>query len=110
MAITIHIYYTGERGSARKFAQEMTDRGLVKQIRQEAGNLQYAYFFPMEEAETVLLIDSWENQEALDAHHASEAMGKIAQLREKYGLHMRVERYRLDEDGVPARDERFIRR
>ena len=38
MAITIHIYYQGQKGSARQFAQEMRASGLVDQIRAEEGN------------------------------------------------------------------------
>ena len=93
MAITINIYYTGENGNARKFAEEMVSSGTVDKIRAETGNLRYEYFFPMEDAQTVLLIDSWENQEALDLHHHSPMMPKIMELREKYDVHMTVERY-----------------
>ena len=64
MAITVNIYYTGNRGAARKFAEEMTVSGVVDAIRAEAGNLRYAYFFPMEDPETVLLIDSWRDHQA----------------------------------------------
>lgn len=39
------------------------------------------------------MIDVWSDQAALDRHHASPMMAEIARLREKYGLHMRVERY-----------------
>ena len=110
MALTINIYYSGKNGSARKFAQEMTESGTVGKIRAEEGNLRYEYFFPMEDNETVLLIDSWKDKSAIDRHHASEMMAEIARLREKYDLHMRVERYISDEDGIPQEDSRFIRK
>ena len=109
MAITVNLYYTGTNGSARRFAEEMVSSGVVARIRAEAGNLRYEYFFPMDDPETVLLIDSWAGQEALDVHHASPMMGQIAALRDKYDLHMKVERYRSDEAGLPARDAGFIR-
>lgn len=83
--------------------------GIAGEIRREEGNLRYDYFFPMGDAETVLLIDCWKNQEAIDRHHASSMMKKIAELREKYDLHMRVERYVSDEGGMPEEDGRFIR-
>ena len=108
MAVTVHIYYHGKDGNARKFAEEMMAGGVIKDIRAEAGNLQYAYFFPMEDRETVLLIDSWENQQALAAHHASPMMKTIIELREKYDLHMRVERYLSDENHEA--DASFIRK
>ena len=88
MAITVNIYYTGTNGNARKFAEEMISTGIVNEIRAEEGNLKYEYFFPMNDNETVLLIDSWENQSALDIHHKSTMMSKIISLREKYNLSM----------------------
>lgn len=108
MAITINIYYSGKNGSARKFAKEMIKSGTVNDIRAEAGNLRYEYFFPMDDEETVLLIDSWENQQAIDLHHKSPMMTKIAQLREKYDLHMKVERY-ISDNEIPQTDKEFIK-
>ena len=108
MSITIHIYYTGENDSARRFAEEMTVSGTVDAIRREEGNLQYEYFYPAERPDTVLLIDRWQDQHALDIHHASPMMPKILELREKYGLHMKVERYVSDESGIPDHDKTFI--
>lgn len=93
MSLLIHIFYTGKNGAARQFAEEMRTSGTVDQIRAEEGNLRYAYFFPAEDPETVLLIDEWRDQAALDVHHKSEMMGTIASLREKYKLRMKVERF-----------------
>ncbi len=109
MAITVHIYYSGENGNAKKFAEEMLASGVVRDIRAEAGNIRYEYFLPLEDPQTVLLIDSWQDQRAIDAHHASPMMAQIAKLREKYDLHMRVERYTAQEDDIAAKDQAFIR-
>jgi quinol monooxygenase YgiN len=109
MAITINIYYSGENGNAKKFMKEMTESGVVDRIRAENGNIRYEYFLPVDDEETVLLIDSWQNQEAIDVHHASPMMGEISKLREKYGLSMKVERYLSDEMGIPDSDKKFIR-
>ena len=56
MSITVNLYYTGENGSARKFAEEMIKSGTVEKIRNEDGNLRYEYFQPIDEPETILLI------------------------------------------------------
>lgn len=93
MSIVINIYYTGKNGSARRFAYEMVSSGLVDKIRAENGNERYEYFFPMEDEETVLLIDKWKDEEALDFHHKSEMMKQIADLRNKYDLKMKVYKY-----------------
>ena len=93
MSLIINIYYTGENGNARKFAEEMISSGIVDKVRSEEGNLGYEYFFPMNNPETVMLVDKWKDQEALDIHHKSPMMKEIAKLRLKYKLSMKVEKY-----------------
>ncbi len=105
--ITVNLYYKGNNGSARAFAEEMEKSGIADAIRAEKGNLRYQYFIPMNDPETVLLIDSWTDQEAIDAHHASPMMKQLAELREKYDLHMTVERFVSDEYEA---DQKFIRK
>ena len=106
--ITVNLYYTGTNGAARAFAEEMESSGIADAIRAEEGNLRYEYFQPLDEPETILLIDSWRDQAAIDAHHASPMMKQLAVLREKYDLHMKAERFVsiVGDDG----DERFIRK
>ena len=106
--ITVNLRYTGTNGNARAFAEEMTASGTVGLIRAEPGNLRYEYYQSLDDPETILLIDSWTDQAAIDAHHASPMMATIAELREKYDLHMTVERFVSIEDN--AGDERFIRK
>ncbi len=110
MSIAVNIYYSGTNGSARKFAEEMESSGTANEIRNEDGNERYEYFFPANDAETVLLIDVWKDQAAIDVHHASLMMAKISALREKYNLHMKVERYVSDAAGIPDSDAKFIKR
>ena len=92
---------------APEFAEEMMATGTVAAIRSEKGNLQYAYFYPAEDPETVLLIDSWESQAAIDEHHHTPMMQTIIALRDKYDLHMKVLRFLSDD--VPEADHGFIR-
>ena len=116
MAITVNLRYTGKKGAAQAFAREMISSGTVEKIRAEKGNLRYEYYLPFGEetggedsSETILLIDSWENQEAIDLHHATPMMKTIAELREKYDLHMTIERF-VSDDKIPEQDKAFIRR
>jgi len=104
--VTVNLRYKG--ADARAFAEEMTASGTVDLIRAEPGNLRYEYYISFDDPETVLLIDSWTDQAAIDAHHASPMMATIAALREKYDLHMTVERFVSVEENTE--DERFIRK
>lgn len=105
--ISVNIYYKGINGNAKKFVNEMIDLGIVDKIRKEEGNLRYEYFFPIDDNETVLLIDCWKNQEALDIHHKLPLMKEIMELREKYDLHMVVEKYESISDD---KEEKYIRK
>lgn len=105
--ITIHLFYKGTNGAARAFAAEMEASGIADAVRAEPGNLSYRYYQPLDDPETVLLIDAWADQAAIDAHHAGPLMAQLAALREKYDLHMTAERFTSDESGA---DERFLRK
>ena len=106
--LTVNLRYTGENGAALAFAKEMTASGTVDSIRAEEGNIRYEYYISLDDPETVLLIDSWRDQAAIDAHHASPMMKTIASLREKYDLHMTAERF--VDAGENTADEKFIRK
>lgn len=105
--ITVNLYYTGINGNARAFVNEMESSGIADAIRNEQGNLKYQYFQPLDDPETVLLIDSWIDQKAIDLHHSTPMMQKIIELREKYDLHMTMERFISDEYDA---DKKYIRK
>lgn len=105
--ITVNLYYTGINGNARAFVNEMESSGIADAIRNEQGNLKYQYFQPLDDPETVLLIDSWVDQKAIDLHHSTPMMQKIIELREKYDLHMTMERFINDEYDA---DKKYIRK
>ena len=105
--ITVNLYYKGINGNARAFADEMEASGIADAIRAEEGNLRYEYFQPISDSETVLLIDSWSDQAAIDSHHASPMMKQLAELRDKYDLHMTVERFVSEEY---ESDEKYLRK
>lgn len=105
--ITVIIRYKGVNGNAKKFVNEMISSQIVNDIRNEEGNLRYEYLYPLDDNESVILIDSWKDQEALDKHHELPLMQKISALREKYDLHMEVEKY------IPLidnKDKEYIRK
>lgn len=94
MSITVNLYYYGKNGNARLFAEEMERSKTADLIRNENGCLRYEYFFPMNDNECVLLIDSWKDQKAIDLHHSSN---------------MKIERY-ISDDDIPEKDKSFIRK
>lgn len=109
MSLTFLLTYRGENGGAVQFVREMETSGIAETIRQRSGNLRYEYFISHADPEVVLLVDSWADQPALDAHHASPEMAQIIALRERYDLSMTAERLVSDEVNFSAHDRSFIR-
>ena len=105
--ITVIIRYKGVNGNAKKFVNEMISSRIVNDIRNEEGNLRYEYLYPIEDDESVILIDSWKDQASLDKHHQLPLMKKISGLREKYDLHMEVEKYT---ELIDDKDSKYIRK
>ena len=94
-----HVYYT--RGLRfREDGLRLRAAGLIFACKRPYRNGIYT--------ETILLIDSWSSQDALDIHHASPMMAQIAALRKKYDLHMKAERY-ISAD-TPESENQFIRK
>ena len=108
MSLTINLYYTGKNGSAQAFAKDMEESGLDQQIRDEEGNESYTYFQPLDDPEAILLIDQWKDQQAIDQHHQSPMMTQLAQLRDKYDLHMKVQRFTSISNN--SGDEQYLRK
>ena len=95
-----HVYYT--RGLRfREDGLRLRAAGLIFACKRPYRNGIY-------NTETILLIDSWSSQDALDIHHASPMMAQIAALRKKYDLHMKAERY-ISAD-TPESENQFIRK
>ena len=93
MSITRIVYYTGENGSARRFVRDMEESGAASLIRREDGNERYEYFFSANDRETVMLVDQWRDQDAINVHEHSLMKKDVLALRKEYGLSIRIERY-----------------
>lgn len=109
MSLTFLLTYRGENGRALQFVDAMEQSGLATTIRQRSGNLRYDYFISHANPEEVLLVDTWTDQAALDAHHASPEMAQIIALRETYDLHMTAQRLVSDASNFSDHDKSFIR-
>ena len=91
--ITINIRYNATDGNALKYMQEMETTGFADSIRAIPGCLRYDYFIPQDDPQSVLLIDSWEDNQALNRYHSSSVMKKAEALRAKYKLERKAEMF-----------------
>ena len=55
MSFSMNLYYSGENGNAKAFAEEMLSSGIVKRIRQIEGCLKYEYFVSLENPAAIIV-------------------------------------------------------
>lgn len=77
--IIIHAGLTVQKEKEEAFLAEV--KALVEASRAESGNIQYDLMKDTEKESTYLMVEVWENQEAVQKHNTSEhfiAFGKKA--------------------------------
>ena len=82
-----------DEGHESPEVRDMEESGAASLIRREDGNERYEYFYSATDRETVMLVDQWRDQDAINVHENSLMKKDVLALRKEYGLSMRIERY-----------------
>lgn len=90
------VTYTMLPGQRDAFLQMMRESGILDQIRQEEGCLDYRYYLPEEEDGTLLLVERWTGPEAQKAHMATSHMARLGQVKAQYVAETSVVTWALD--------------
>ncbi|MCC5894103.1 MAG: antibiotic biosynthesis monooxygenase [Alkalibacterium sp.] len=64
------------------FLSDITD--LIESSRQEKGCLYYHLYESMEEPNTFVMVETWENQEAIDNHNQNPMLLKLGEKLPEY--------------------------
>ena len=91
--IILHVYYRCKSGVAQDFVRAIKDSGVQTLVRAEDGCIQYDYHLSLEEPDTVVLLEKWRDSEALAAHLAQPHMETLRELKSRFALDTRLERY-----------------
>lgn len=77
-------YKADTEADIRSFVKEASEAGLLDEIRKEAGNVRYEYFYPAADSCKLLLLEEWETQEAQQVHMEQPHMEKLGEIKNKY--------------------------
>lgn len=88
----ILVFYRAENGEVlRKFYEEVKNAGIIEKSREEAGNLQYDYFFSAEKENEILLVEKWESPESQQYHSTLPHFAELGKIKEKYNIQTKAE-------------------
>lgn len=81
--LILHVTYTAKPGMAHRFVEEL-EQGPALKVRAEKGNICYDYFFSSSDQNKILLVEKWQDEDALALHMETPQMREIRLLKEEY--------------------------
>lgn len=93
VALTVIVTYKTLPGKAEAFYRAVTESGVAAGVRQEPGNHGYSFYLPLDEEDTLVLIEQWENEAAADAHAFTDNVKKMGTIKPDYVLETKAVRY-----------------
>jgi len=91
--VILHVTYHCKSGMAEDFVRAVKESGVQAKVRAEDGCLQYDYHLSLEENDAVVLLEKWRSSEALAAHMAQPHMETLRDLKSRFALDTKIERY-----------------
>ncbi|MCQ2560568.1 MAG: antibiotic biosynthesis monooxygenase [Clostridia bacterium] len=91
--LTIIVTYKTKPGMAKAYFEKVVSSGVAEGVRKEEGNKGYNFYMPMEEEDTIILIEKWDNKACADAHAGTDNVKKLASFKGDYVLETQAVRY-----------------
>lgn len=104
--IVLNVHYKCKPGMREAFLHAIRAEGLAAASRAEAGNLQYDYYLSAEGSDDLLLVEKWQDAEALAKHGKQPHFARLGELKPQYVSDTQIERFEVPEDTPPAREMR----
>lgn len=79
--LLLNVTYTMKPGMRDTFLKEVQAQGILDAVRQEDGCLQYAYYLPAQEDNTLMLVERWRDRAAQQVHLTTPHMVALAKIK-----------------------------
>jgi len=91
--IILHVTYTCKPGKAEEFVRTLKELGLQAAVRAEDGCMQYDYHISCEVPDTVVLLETWRDGDALALHAKQPHMKEIGKVKEQLVDNVIIQRF-----------------
>jgi quinol monooxygenase YgiN len=93
--IILHVKYSVKPGKRDEFVAAAKD--VIAGTTAEAGNKQYEYSLPKGEADTVRLIELWDDEAALELHFNTAHMAAFSDVKAKFVDDVEIRKFEANE-------------
>lgn len=91
--IVMHVTYMVKSGKRDEFYRKLRDNGIVEGSKREKGNLQYDYYYPVDNENEILLLEIWKDLEAQRLHTNTEHFKLLQELKKEYVIDVQIEQF-----------------
>jgi len=91
--ILLNVIYTVKDGKREEFYNQLCDKKIILKSRSEEGNLKYDYFFPVDNANDILLLEIWADTEAQQLHSLTPHFLELQELKKQYIINVKIDKF-----------------
>ena len=79
--IVLNVTYKCKPGMREKFLEAIKAEGIDAACRAEAGNIKYDYYRPVDGSDELLLVEKWQDADALAEHGKQPHFARLGELK-----------------------------
>lgn len=95
--IVLNVTYQCKPDLREAFLERILAEGIDKKSRSEAGNIKYDYYLPVDSGDDLLLVEKWQDADALAAHGRQPHFLRLGALKAEYVNETVIEKFVLPE-------------
>ena len=91
--IVLNVTYKCKPGMREAFLEKIREEGLDAKSRGEVGNSKYDYYFAADDGDELLLVEKWQDADALAKHGKEPHFARLGEIKEEYVAETVIEKY-----------------
>ena len=91
----LNVTYKCKPEMREEFLEMIIAEGIDVASRAEAGNIKYDYYRPVDDSDDLLLVEKWQDADALAVHGRQPHYARLGEFKADYVTDTIVERYEI---------------
>lgn len=91
--VVLNVTYKCKQGMREAFLKAIKSEGIDMTCRGEAGNVKYDYYMSAEDENEMLLLEKWEDENALSEHTRQSHFQRLGEMKADYVNDTLIEKY-----------------
>jgi quinol monooxygenase YgiN len=91
--ILVNVRYEIKHGKRDEFLKKVDEQGIIRDSKEEEGNIKYEYSKPIDSEDDLLLMEIWNSSATQTIHGQTEHYQKLQALKKEYVTDVTIEKY-----------------